>query len=65
MKIKCCYCGRQVLNHKRHRSINNNTVIDSLGAKAGFKSDEVFCRDCGKELDENGLFPEEHCQEGV
>jgi hypothetical protein len=29
--------------------------------KAAFRKGEVFCDECGKELDANGLFPEENC----
>ena len=54
-KIHCCCCNRQIVSYP----CDNEYAIDNKFAKAGFKSNEAFCRDCGKDLDENGLFPEE------
>jgi len=62
MKVYCCCCCRQVISSKYN--INDKHVIDNNYAKAGFKPGEVFCRDCGKDLDENGLFPEERAEIG-
>jgi len=53
--IHCCVCGRQVVSYPA----NDDKIISIYGAKAGFRADEVFCRECGSDLDENGLFPEE------
>ena len=59
MRVRCCICGRQVIPVKIYGWVSDKYKIDADGAKAGFKSNEVFCRECGKDLDENGLFPEE------
>jgi transcription elongation factor Elf1 len=55
MKFHCCVCGRQIVSY----DCDSEHAIDVKGSKAGVKAYEVFCRKCGVDLDENGLFPEE------
>lgn len=57
MRIVCCCCGKQAL--KGDVSQYDEYCTTLTGARAGFKSDEVFCGYCAEDLDENGLFPEE------
>lgn len=57
MKIICLTCGKQAI--KEQVSIDHQYLTTLIGAKASFKPNECFCGHCAKELDENGLFPEE------
>ena len=59
-KIYCCCCGRQLVSYET--ASNDKHIVCSKGAKAGFPG-TAFCRDCGADLDENGLFPEERAEE--
>lgn len=52
--VKCVVCGRQVVNF----NANDEYIVGIAGAKAAIGG--VFCVDCGADLDENGLFPEEY-----
>lgn len=54
--LRCCCCAKQAVDRPAGRDDYITTLI---GAKAGFKSDEVFCGHCAKDLDENGLFSDE------
>jgi hypothetical protein len=54
MKIYCSCCGKQALNQERIYSYTT-TLIGAV-ADVGNK---VICGVCAKDLDENGLFPEE------
>jgi hypothetical protein len=60
MKRYCCACGKQAIQGQV--SAHDTHVTTLVGARAGFRSDEVFCGHCAKDLDENGLFPEERAQ---
>ena len=57
MKIYCVCCGKQALNEKV--AINALYITTLIGARAGFKANECYCGHCAKDMDENGLFPEE------
>lgn len=54
--VKCVCCCRQAVSYPA----NDNYIVSSEGAKAAIGG--VFCADCGIDLDENGLFPEERAQ---
>lgn len=56
MRIVCCVCGKQVVSYQVPPSDKYRT---NGPCKAGFRADRPFCFYCGKDLDENGLFPEE------
>ncbi len=57
MKIICTCCGKQALN--QNVPVDDKYTTTLIGARAGFASGECFCGHCAKDLDENGLFPEE------
>lgn len=61
MRRYCCACGKQAIQGQVPAHDTNVTTL--IGAKAGFRSDEVFCGHGAVALDENGLFPEERAQE--
>lgn len=53
MKIYCCCCARQIVsNPSNPRTTLNKFCIDGVGG-------DVFCGSCAKDLDHNGLFPED------
>lgn len=58
MKIFCVVCGKQAVN--RIVDKNNKICTTLIGAKAAIARDECYCGHCAKDLDENGLFPEEY-----
>ncbi|MCL4722653.1 MAG: hypothetical protein KJZ90_00060 [Rhodocyclaceae bacterium] len=60
MKIICCTCAKQALNQQV--PVDDPYVTTLIGARAGFKPGECYCGHCAKEMDENGLFPEEKAQ---
>lgn len=51
--VQCVVCCRQVVSY----NANDEHIVGAEGAKAAIGG--VFCVDCGADLDENGLFPEE------
>ena len=55
--IHCCVCAKQVVPYDV--SPDDKYCTTGKNAKCGFKPNECFCDICGKDLDENGLFPEE------
>lgn len=57
MKIYCVVCAKQAI--KENVPINDLYTTTLIGARAGFKSTECYCGHCAKDMDENGLFPEE------
>ena len=59
MKILCVVCNKQAL--REYVNPDDRYVTTLMGAKAAFGSGECYCGHCAKELDENGLFPEERC----
>ena len=63
MKIYCCCCGKQAVSYPVSPNDEARTIRE--GGRAGFKVDEIFCGYCAKDLDENGLFPEERLAEGL
>ena len=54
--VRCVVCCRQVVSY----NANDEYIVGAEGAKAAIGG--VFCVDCGEDLDENGLFPEERAQ---
>ena len=58
MRIVCVVCGRQALDADIPARDKYTTTLK--GARAGFKYGECYCGHCAEDLDENGLFPEEH-----
>jgi len=58
MAVKhCCCCGKQIVKSYCPNE-NDKNATTAVGAKAGFGG-EFFCGHCAKDLDEDGLFPEE------
>ena len=57
----CCCCGKQAVSGQ-NPSRCDKRITKLEGARAGFKTGEVFCGYCAEEMDENGLFPEEAAQ---
>lgn len=57
MRIVCVVCCKQALNQVVSPHEEYTTTL--IGARAGFKLDECFCGHCSKDMDEDGLFPEE------
>jgi hypothetical protein len=55
----CCCCGRQISK----TNISNDRQAPSPCKFMG--TDSYACADCSKDLDENGLFPEECSQAQV
>lgn len=55
--IRCCCCNKQLVKNQQP-SIEDKYRTISEGAKSNF-GNTVFCGYCAKDLDENGLFPEE------
>jgi hypothetical protein len=55
-KIYCAVCGKQAVPGQV--PVYDKYVCPLEGAKANF-GNTVFCGHCAKDLDENGLFPEE------
>jgi len=60
MRIVCLCCGKQALD--ADVSANDEYTTTLKGARAGFKAGECYCGHCAKDMDENGLFPEERAQ---
>jgi hypothetical protein len=61
MRIICACCGRQIVSYQvsiRDKFFTNGPLT-SMGPTLG-----VACRECSKDLDENGLFPEELLEKG-
>ncbi len=61
MKIMCVVCNKQAL--REYVNPDDRYVTTLIGAKAAFGSGECYCGHCAKDLDENGLFPEERYKE--
>lgn len=57
MKIICVCCAKQAIND--NVDVNDKYVTTLIGARAGFVSGECYCGHCAKDMDENGMFPEE------
>lgn len=57
MKIICVSCNKQAVNIEVNDRDQRVTTL--IGAVAGFRDGECYCGHCSKDLDENGLFPEE------
>jgi hypothetical protein len=58
MKIYCCCCGKQCIDAPV--SVHDQRTTTLIGANAGINAQECFCGHCAKDLDENGMFPEEY-----
>lgn len=57
MKIICSCCAKQALNEQVLPSDEYCTTL--IGARADANPSMVICGHCAKDLDEDGLFPEE------
>lgn len=57
MRIECCCCGRQILKGKS----SDKWVAPSPATIMW--SNKWACADCSRDLDKNGLFPEEATSE--
>lgn len=64
MKIHCCVCGKQAVRGQNPRP-DDEKITKLEEARAAFSPDECFCGYCAKDMDENGLFPEERLMEGI
>lgn len=60
-RIVCCVCAKQAVNGQ-NPDRTDKYITKLEGAKAAFKSNEVFCGYCAEDLDEDGLFPEERTE---
>ena len=63
MRIVCMVCCKQALNKAVSPLEEFTTTL--IGARASFKLDECFCGHCAKDMDADGLFPEERALCGV
>jgi len=54
---RCCCCGKQAVAEEVSPTDRYRTTLK--GAKPGFAGNECYCGHCAKDLDKNGLFPEE------
>lgn len=61
MKHYCTCCGKQIVKDQ-HPKPNNPYITIQEGAKKDCGS-KIICGYCAKDLDENGLFPEEQLLE--
>ena len=57
MKIKCVCCGKQAVSGSVSIDDKYMTTLD--GARAALVPWECYCGHCAKDMDEDGLFPEE------
>lgn len=55
MRIYCSCCARQIIQNSGQSS---ERTAPGLGAKADI-GNQAICGDCAKDLDDNGMFPEE------
>lgn len=55
-KIICCGCGRQMVSYSV--SEGDRLLTTKTGA-VRLVGDSIVCGSCAKDLDSNGLFPEE------
>lgn len=53
-KQYCCACARQITSNGISDERECPTPVKFMGPTLGY-----ICADCSKDLDENGLFPEE------
>lgn len=58
IKKYCPCCGRQVVSYNQ----SDEHTASGTRPKRAVNPNELFCDECGEELDENGLFPEEAAQ---
>lgn len=57
-KIYCACCSRRIV-YNNPDSCSSEKWITYHEARANF-GNTVFCRICAKDLDENGMFPEDY-----
>ena len=62
-RIYCCCCSKQILKDD-NISRRDNYVTTAKNAKYDCCG-KIICGYCAEDLDENGLFPEEHSKLGV
>jgi len=60
MKKYCSCCGKQAISEYVKRNHSFLTILE--GAKCDCNPNYVICGHCARDLDENGLFPEEREQ---
>lgn len=58
-RIECEVCSRQVID----ADVDDAYCAPLKGGRMGFRS--IICGICAKELDENGMYPEERLNEGL
>ena len=54
MRVNCCCCARQIVSYQQNDKYVTSGPVVRMGP------DKYCCFECSKDLDENGLFPEEH-----
>ena len=57
MKIFCEVCWKQALD--KEVSVYDEYCTTLIGARCGFYFNNCICGHCAKDLDEDGLFPDE------
>jgi hypothetical protein len=55
MKIYCCCCAKQIVQY----DVRQDDKYVTCGPVIAMGFGKVCCKFCSKDLDENGLFPEE------
>lgn len=54
-KLYCCCCARQFVHQ-----VWDSKIMVSYQQSTFMGQNKYACIDCSEDLDENGLFPEEH-----
>ena len=54
MIIKCCCCARQITHHNTSNEYECPLPATYMGPNVGY-----CCAECSKDLDSEGMFPEE------
>jgi len=57
MKIYCVCCGKQAVEGPV--PLYDDRITTLKGARAAFYWNECYCGNCAKDMDDDGLFPEE------
>lgn len=57
MRIICVCCGKQAISE--YVGLYDPKCTTLQGARAAIEAGTCYCGHCSKDLDENGLFPEE------
>ncbi len=59
MRIVCCCCSKQIVKYNCHP--NDKRITSGPGVR--MCGNDWCCNECSKDLDENGLFPEENMED--